>query len=269
MAYVFKTAEKLVGVFVVLGGLVLVVGVILIGRGGDWFAKKHHYYSWFNEGSGINAGMPVTFHGVGIGKVTKVRLNEQNKMDLNISILDEYHDRIRTDSVLVMRKGLIPGLTKTAFEISLGTNETLLAGGSLILSSDMSNGRRLLEQRRLLARDTMLDEIAASISRLVVTINDRMGPNGEITAVLRELGPTLAALRENQLLADRTFLKKELEKTLGNLNSLLVRADRETLPELNRTIKELRALLETLKANPIIGGPGGGEKENGARRRPR
>jgi paraquat-inducible protein B len=74
-----KASKSLIGGFV-LGAVVLIVAAVIVFGSGQFFHKTYKFVLFF-EGSvkGLNAGAPVMFHGVKVGRVTDIRLTFRGK----------------------------------------------------------------------------------------------------------------------------------------------------------------------------------------------
>jgi hypothetical protein len=110
---------------------------------------------------------------------------------------------------------------------------------------------------------------------------DRNPDARTLGVMLAELAMTLRTLRTNKVLTDDEFLQREIHKLVATIESfkgvgetlepLTKELTSTTLPELNKTLAELQAVLEGLKSSPLLGGGGGNDEEGeaGTRRRRR
>ena len=55
----FSKKEKIVGTFIITVAVLLLVTVVIIGRGKDWFKKYITYYTVFDEGYNLQADTSV------------------------------------------------------------------------------------------------------------------------------------------------------------------------------------------------------------------
>lgn len=92
------TKEKKVGIFVVVGLLILALGVILIGQNRKFWQRKVTYTAVYANVAGLRAGSPVSMGGVDIGIVSKVKYSdnaEDNHIYVSLEIVRSQEDRIR------------------------------------------------------------------------------------------------------------------------------------------------------------------------------
>ena len=69
-----KLNPSAIGAFVIGATLLLVLGLMIFGRG-NLFEQKVHYQIFFDKSvNGLSIGSPVMFRGIRIGQVTDIRL---------------------------------------------------------------------------------------------------------------------------------------------------------------------------------------------------
>ncbi|HPC73340.1 MAG TPA: MlaD family protein [Syntrophales bacterium] len=104
----FSRIEKAVGLFMTVVVLLVLVTVVLIGRGQDWFREYVTYFTTFKEGYNLQVGAPVKLFKTDIGKVKRITLVE-DKVRVELAILAEYASRIRKDTVATVESPTIIG----------------------------------------------------------------------------------------------------------------------------------------------------------------
>jgi phospholipid/cholesterol/gamma-HCH transport system substrate-binding protein len=97
----FNRNEKLVGTFLITIALVLLVILLIIGRGKDWFKVYITYYTIFDESYNIQEDSAVKLYNTEVGKVKKITLFK-DKVKVELTVLEDYASRIKTDSVAVV-----------------------------------------------------------------------------------------------------------------------------------------------------------------------
>ncbi len=104
----FSRIEKAVGLFMTVVVLLVLVTVVLIGRGQDWFREYVTYFTTFKDGYNLQVGAPVKLFKTDIGKVKRITLVE-DKVRVELAILAEYASRIRKDTVATVESPTIIG----------------------------------------------------------------------------------------------------------------------------------------------------------------
>ena len=267
MAYTFKSAEKIVGIFILVLGFVLVVALVMVGRGQNWFEKRYVYKSWFKSGAGLKPGMGIIFNGTSIGTVTRVKLKKKNTIDLEFTITEEYHDRIRKDTVVKHNIPLIP-IGGHTLEIVLTASKGYPApNGSFIYSTDSDEGKAMLKVKKKGDFEQKAADLIGNISGLVGQLQDPVGPLfgtlENVEKLTGELVPLIADLQ-------RKMRKVELQR----INSLLISLDKtcqevsavtgtlkDSSGDIAKTIANLEKMTRALAQNPIITLGSKGEEE--------
>src|SRR5512134_179144 len=104
--------ELRVGLFVLVGMLVLAIGIIYV-TGTGTLAAKYGLKTYLPEVEGLNVGAPVRLDGVEIGNVEEIRLNPQpgdrsQNIEVKMRIIKKYQDNIRQDSTAsLITEGLL------------------------------------------------------------------------------------------------------------------------------------------------------------------
>ena len=92
------TRERaLVGLFVVLAAALLFGSVLAISGGTGGRGVPHRAY--FKYSGGVQAGAPVRFGGMLIGKVDRVRVDPTNTTRIEIDFVIDRATPVKTDSV--------------------------------------------------------------------------------------------------------------------------------------------------------------------------
>jgi len=97
----YNKKEKIVGTFVIGIVILMLTMLIIIGRGKDWFKTYSTYYTIFEESYNLKEDAAVKLYKADIGKVKKITLAE-DKVRVELVILEDYSSRIRSDSVAVV-----------------------------------------------------------------------------------------------------------------------------------------------------------------------
>lgn len=150
--------------------------------------------------------MMVEIKGIQIGEVKTIFLNEDNWIDVTISVYEEYTDRIRKDSVVKLRAPLIGS---KVLEIIPGvTDMPVLETGSLIWSKDTEEGSRILRERK---REEIPDEITRIINNVEQLTYNLSSNEGALNQTLETLEDFIAQLSSEE---------GSLNKTLSSIENI-------------------------------------------------
>lgn len=231
------TRNLIVGIFTLVGLLILALGAVLTGKKGGLFTPTYDLVAEFSTVQGLREGSPVWLQGVQVGFVKKIRFGalEEKKVLVTLTIEKEYQNLIRADSVAqTTTKGL---LGDQLVEITIGSPEApVLSGGATIPTRPASDFGSLMKG------------VAGAVSALgefVTTLRDT-------AEKLQKGGGTLGRfLTDDRLYQELLGVVKELRRTSEELNrgkgtlGLLLH-DPTLARELEALLKELRAGQGTL-----------------------
>lgn len=290
-----KHLEKFVSVFVLIVILILVSSILLIGNFNKWFASTRFYYTYLPSATGLEKGIDIKLKGVGfkIGTLEDFNLTGDERVLIKISILEKYISKIRSDSVLYMRKPTIGILGKVYFEISSGSAELEeLPNDSFIPSSQSFEGKLIISSidssRSVVDEEDSDLNLPAPIRNFLNRINYILDPNRpylknveEILFRIKNILTTMDRYGILSAVGTQTF-QTNIENIMRNFSDITGRQLREVadrlvsimstieatsntvigvrLPRLMQNLENvlLRAesVLRNLERSPIFGGRG-------------
>ncbi|HOV37717.1 MAG TPA: MlaD family protein [Spirochaetales bacterium] len=172
MKFKIRFASQIVGIFVIIAALFLAVVLVLMGINQRWFAKNYYFKSRFPSATGLNVGMPITFKGFNIGKLTRISLTEENEVEIDFYIQDTFYPKVYESSILQLQVnplGLGGGLV-----FHQGKNPTPpLPENSFIPSLDTPEGRRLVQsgQVEIPKTDDPITQLLREIEPILENVN--------------------------------------------------------------------------------------------------
>jgi len=240
MRFRMRFADQIVGCFVVLAAVGIAAILVFMGINQRWFAKNYHFESRFASGDGLSVGMSIALKGFPIGKISKIRLNAENQVDVEFYIQDTYYDKVRPNSILELASsplGLGGGMKfhpgkgegepqpEMSFIPSLGMPE----GQALVKAGlvDIPEGEELVSS--LLAKvNPVIDEIRStlvSVKTLVNTVDGAVtGKSGPVGGMLTDLRGTPGKVNDAvDDIRDRTnAILDRIAKVSDNLDTITV-----------------------------------------------
>ena len=233
------TRERaMVGLFVVIAAALLFGSVLAISGGMGKSGVAHRAY--FKYSGGVQAGAPVRFGGLLVGKVDRVRVDPSNSTRIEIDVVIDRAAPVKTDSVAKITT--LGPLTDNYIEISTGTERApLLPAGADLPSTEMFGLPQLGEsiqsmlpdvQHALLKVNNSLDGLQVTLARANDLLNDR-----NRTAIAHSL------TNADQLLAET---RPKLNTSLDNVNRLL----NDVQPKVSASLTNLQEV--TAKLSPLL-----------------
>lgn len=240
----YRFANQVVGVFVILAVALTVALIVLMGSNQRWFKQNYFYHSQFTTASDLSAGMPITFRGFTIGKVTAITLQEDNNVDVEFYIQEEFIDKVNEDSLIQLVTSPLGG-GQIIFHQGRMPSEPP-PEWAVIPTYDSKQGLRLREENRVIVLQssdpiaqalaqvdpilTNVDLVLANLATLTDDLNAalRGEASGPVAGILTAAEGAVAELeqtvvRVNQLIDDTTEqingLLSEVEGIAGNLEA--------------------------------------------------
>jgi phospholipid/cholesterol/gamma-HCH transport system substrate-binding protein len=242
-----------VGLFVLIAGGLLLGTIVAISGGLGSDSVRHRAY--FRFAGGVQAGAPVRYGGMLVGKVERVRVDPGNSTRIEIDIAVRRDAPLKTDSVAKI--STLGPLTDNYIEIATGSEHSALAApGTELLSAEAFGLPQLGDaaqalmpdvQRALQKLNQNLDGLQVTVSRVNDLLNDRN--RAKVSGTLNGVEGMVADMRPkanesldniNVMLADT---RPKVAATLTNLQDLSTRLQ-PLLESLNAT---------TARANDTLG----------------
>jgi phospholipid/cholesterol/gamma-HCH transport system substrate-binding protein len=193
----------IVGLFIVLGLVFLLAGILAIGNLHSTFVRKIHLTAIFEDVNGLQPGNNVWFSGVKIGTVNKLNFYGKSQVRVIVKIDEKSQQYIRKDAkVKISTDGLIGnkivviyGGTSLASEVEDGDTLGIEASVS---SEEMMNTLQD-NNRNLLAITTDFK----TISKKLVNGEGTVGKLLNDESLYNSLGKTLASLERSSVHAEK------------------------------------------------------------------
>jgi len=221
MYFRVRHLDKYVGAFILFSVAVLAIALVFIGRGQRWFEKRHTFVTVFDSAGGIEPGAKVILAGIQIGAIKDIRLDKNNRVEITLSVLDTYRDRIRVDSVARISG---PIIGSKVMEISAGSmSRALLPEGGMIRSEET---RELSDMVADIDFKSPMEKMTETLDNIKSITEDFSKESHAIAANLREItykmNNSMGEITGNveEITNDISGSTKSLAETLGNLESI-------------------------------------------------
>jgi len=279
-----KVNYAAVGLFTLILGAALVVGVLWLAAGGAFGKQYDLYLAYLDESvAGLNINAPVKYRGVDVGRVSDIRLDPANPETVRLTFALDRGTPVKTDTEAVLKS---QGLTGIAYvELGGGSREAPLLAqakdGALpvirtkpslsarlenvatqVMSSldrTSSNLNALLsEENRAAIKSTLAD--LAVLSRTLAARKDAIDAGivnagkvaDEGARAMAKLGPALERVEQSadalRKMADNASAASVAAgRTVDAVGTDVKRLTAETLPEFERLLREMNDLAGSLR----------------------
>ncbi len=230
--------RTLVGLFVLVAGALFLGTMVVISGGLGGATVSHRAY--FKFAGGVQAGAPVRYGGMTVGRVKRVRVDPGNSTRIEIDLTVNRDAPLKADSIAKI--STLGPLTDNYIEISTGSEHAALAEpGSALLSTEAFGLPQLGDaaqamipdvQRALQRLNQNLDGLQVTLSRANDLLNDHNRAN---------VGESLSGLQ--RMIAE---VRPKANASLDNLNGMLT----ETRPKVAASLSNVQEL--TTRMGPLL-----------------
>jgi len=248
-----------VGLFVVLGGVAMVVGVFLVGKEEGLFRESFRVTSYFTTIEGLRAGAAIRLAGVDVGIVDKITITpEKNKVRVDLKLRKKVQSFIRKDSFAAIEQEGLVGSKYVA--LSVGTDAAGEAtDGDVLLSKEPFRFTAIIEDAQGMIANTR--RATEEFTKILAAVNAGRGTMGKLitdedvyNAMKRATAQADTSLRKTaeefsnipKFLSGVTEnlygVTKNISKLIADVDSTIVNA-RDVLARLNQGQGTLGALL--------------------------
>ncbi len=191
-----------VGIFVVVGTILLVTALYLVGKQQHLFSKNIQLYSVFTDVSGLQLGNNVRYSGVNVGTVSKIEMTAEGEITVEMSVDEQASRFIKKDAVATIASdGLVGSMV-----VNLVPGENKAA--KVVVSGDNIEVKTKITVDEILETFSKTNESAALITSDLAKITHKVvDGQGALGAILSD------SLLENDLRRSIAALKRTAEGT--------------------------------------------------------
>jgi len=220
MKFSIRFADQIVGTLVILGLAMLVFVIFMLGRNQRWFVHDYQYKTYFSSASGISPNMAIQYKGFTIGRVKKITLAEDDKVEVIFNIFEEYNDRVREGSMVELQASPI-GLGN-AFVFYSGRGKQYPEG--VVIPEINSKEAKELSSSVLAERvesSDSINTILTQVNSILASINSAFGEKDDegetiLNRIVYDLQNAVAGI-DNVV----NSIAKQIEPILGNVETIL------------------------------------------------
>lgn len=166
-----------VGIFVLVGIVILVTGILVLGGQQKRFVKSVRINAIFDDVSGLKAGDNVWFSGVKIGTVKQIRFYGQSQVEVGLSIEQSSLPYVRNDArATIGSDGLIGNKIVV---IEGGTQRALaVVEGDQLQSREALSSEQILDTLQITNRNLL--KITSDVEGVISQIGKGKGVAGAV-----------------------------------------------------------------------------------------
>lgn len=237
----FRYVNEIVGGFVLVVLLALITGIVLAGRAQDWFTKDYRVRLDFpDEGSlGLQKGAEVQILGTTVGRLERIRVDDDGGMSGTITIKGDFIRFVRSDSRAVVKKKF--GVAGDSYvEITQGRGAELGDPPVLVAVKDtelMEMAQEILTQ--------IQDATLPAIKQYTELAAELRSPEGPLMKLLANLEQITSALNRGEGTAGQLLKDPAVAQDIERI----LRQVQQSLTDAQVVLKDVQAL--TVKLPPM------------------
>ncbi len=203
------------GIFVVLGTLLLLIASYLIGNRQNMFTRNFTISALFKNANGLQNGNNVRFSGINVGTVNKIEMVNDTTIQVFMIIEEKMQKHIKKDAVAMIGSDGLVGSMLVNIVPGEGNAPFIEEGDEL-------------ESYSKTATQDMLNTLNVTNENAALLTADLL----EVTQALTKGKGTLGRLLNDSTMAN------DLQRTVTNLNSISVQTNR-AITKVNEVLKEV------------------------------
>lgn len=210
-----KLENLRLGIFVVIGTVLLLFAAFLIGNRQNMFKKTFEISAIFKNATGLQNGNNVRFSGINVGTVNGIEMVNDTTIRVKMIIENSMRNHIKKNAIASIGSNGLVGSMLINIAPGEGSSELIVPGDELQSSSKVGT-------QDMISTLNITNENAALLTADLLTVSK----------ALTEGKGTLGRLLNDTILADH------LQQTLKNLKQTS-ESSNTTMGELNRIVRNL------------------------------
>jgi phospholipid/cholesterol/gamma-HCH transport system substrate-binding protein len=167
-----------IGVFVVLGGAALVVGIFLVGKEEGLFRESFHVSAYFNTIEGLRTGASVRMAGVDVGIVDRITISpENNKVRIDLKLRTTARNFLKKDSYASIEQEGLVGSKYVSLSVG-GSSSEGVADGDVLLSKEPFRLTAIIEDTQGMIENAR--RATDEVTKFLAAVNAGKGTLGKL-----------------------------------------------------------------------------------------
>ncbi|MEW7289921.1 MlaD family protein [Aquimarina sp. 2304DJ70-9] len=275
-----SASQKLkLGVFVVLGTMLLIAALYSIGNRQNLFGSNVRIMTQFTNVNGLELGNNVRYSGINVGTVSKIKMINDTQIIVEMLIRESVGKHIKKDAVATISSdglvgnmivNIIPRDGKKPPVLSGDTIQSFSKIGTddMLTTLNVTNENAALLTADLLKITTEIIEGKGTLGLLIndsimardlkLTIYELRKASAGASQAITELTTIISSINQNEsvagVLLNDSISGQKMKAIIGNLeqSSVEITAVSEDLNIVVKDIKEGKGALNYLANNPVL-----------------
>jgi phospholipid/cholesterol/gamma-HCH transport system substrate-binding protein len=251
-----KVQKVITAAFIIGGLLIFMIAIFVIGSKQNMFSSTFKLNSVFANVSGLNEGSSVSFAGIKIGIVEKLRIKSGSEVLVEMSLDKKVYDFVKKDSkVSIISEGLVGN---KIIEISAGTaSAQSVRDGDILESVKPVSMEDIMQNLKTITNNAIV--ISEDISSIIDKVDNGEGTMGQLinnSNLYDNLDSTFVSIGRNSSNINKVVLSLSgaINAVTGNINSLTHDVERVTtnLADITDKMNSSKSIVGTLLTDTVF-----------------
>ena len=193
-----SSSEKMkVGIFVVVGTILLIAALYFIGSRQQMFTKTIKLYGVFENVNGLILGNNVRYSGVNVGTVSNIEMVEEGKITVEMSIEQKTARFIKNDAIAsISSDGLVGSMVVNIIPGTEPSAKPVASGDTVQISKKASTEEMLSTLNKTNENAALLTADLLKITNLIVAGKGTLGALVSDTLMAKDIKHSAVELRK-------------------------------------------------------------------------
>lgn len=202
-----------VGVFVVIGTILLVGTLYFIGKEQHLFSRNIELYAVFENVNGLQVGNNVRYSGINIGTVSEIRMKNAGEITVRMSVEEKLTYFMKTDAIAsIGSDGLVGSMV---VNILPGENQD---ASNVVLGDTIQSQRKVAIDDMLSTLNTTNENVAILSGDLLKITNQVLEGKGTLGTIIND---TILASEFRQMVVELRTTTQGASNTVSNINGII------------------------------------------------
>lgn len=216
--------DRMVGIFMSLGILLLLVSIIILGGSENFFSKSRRFKAKLSNAAGVMVGSKVMFSGVPAGALVDVKYDPEFRgIAIEIEIQEKFASFLREGSTVeVLTQGV---LGDKYLAVEPGSGEQIIPDGSFIPTRESKDFLGIVSKSDELIGN--VNQLSLKLSRLLDSLDKGnrvpqiLGSIQKTSSNVEKLSQELNELKLKSVTHELHSILEKLNRGTGSLGALI------------------------------------------------
>jgi phospholipid/cholesterol/gamma-HCH transport system substrate-binding protein len=260
--------EARIGLLVAVSFLVFFAGFYFL-KGANLFSGENKYYTYFDDIQGLQPSAAVQVKGLAIGRVTKIELNEGNKVRVSLAVSNKV--KVTPGTAVNLISADLLGTKVLSLEVAPGTTEmedesvlpSKIEGGLLDnisgeispLIEDLRHVVMVLDTVMVGVNNMLSDTTRQHLQSSVASMDVAMKNFAQLSSKLNRESETMASIMRNanSVTSNLAANNREITNIIKNTNAFSKQLStiplEQTMKDLEATTAQMRGIMDKINSS--------------------